>query len=155
MSIAQNAGNEFFPLFDIFGKYYILHPAKGSKYTVCADHSANDQLKLQPQEITEYYKDYLINVSMLILSTVSVFMQILWIHDCLKAETGRCKKCAPVKRLTKYSKKIDLIRKRHAMSFWKHINCPPPDSFCNKIQNNFWCQATMRGLIDEYTKKIW
>ena len=81
MSIPQYASNEFkrmfLPLFDIFGKYFILHPAKEPKYTVYADHSANDELTLQPQEITEYYKDYLINVSMLIVSTVSVFMQVL------------------------------------------------------------------------------
>ena len=56
-----------FSLFDIFGEYYVLNPGKEPKFIKYTGEAANKELSLQPQQISESYKNYLVNVSICLL----------------------------------------------------------------------------------------
>ena len=57
----------FFSLFDIFGEYYVLNPGKEPRFIKYTGEAANKELSLQPQQISESYKNYLVNVSICLL----------------------------------------------------------------------------------------
>ena len=73
----------FLPFFNIFGVYYFVNPAKERKFIICTSEEAKEKLPLRPERISRNYKDYLINVSILILNTV-IFVHLISYLNTMK-----------------------------------------------------------------------